>query len=304
MKRAPFLGAGAAAFLTGCGGNHLVRALPGVAALKGQSRPNLANARRVPEVADAIPDYVLTRPIVGEAARFDGAVAPLGWLLCQGQTLSIAENQHLFKVLGTIAGGDGKTTFKLPNGRALIVAAGGVFPSVPAVFAQSSRHMSHTDSLGPGARPAPLRMPKFNLEKTAAERQLVARAVQVGRPSPVPLSHEVRQRIERGNDDARTASLERLSAANRGRLESAVAAVLDGRMTVRDAVGAMASSLSDGEAEALLAVHDDMVRAFRGGGSPAEHRDLRLEGAYFVVGIAFTREQKQALWEREKRTLR
>jgi hypothetical protein len=65
----------------------------------------------------------------------------------------------------------------------------------------------------------------------------------------------------------------------------------------------MESSLSDGEAQALLDVHDAMVRAFRGGG-PAEHPNLRLEGAYFVVGIAFTREQNRALWERQKRTLR
>ncbi len=303
MKRAPFLGAGAAAFLTGCGGNHLVRALPGVAALRGQSRPNLANARLVPAAADAIPDYVVSRPIVGEAARFDGAVAPLGWLLCKGQTLPIAGNRLLYNVLGTMAGGDGKTTFKLPNARAMIVAAGGVFPSTPAVFAQSSRHMSHTDSLGPGARPAPPRMPTSNWQKTAAERQLAARAIAAGPPSPVPLLPELRERIERGNDAARTASLDLLGTANRSRLASAVAAVADGEMTIRDAVSVMESSLSDGEAGALLAVHDAMVRAFRGGG-PAEHPNLRLEGAYFVVGIAFTREQKQTMWEREKRALR
>ncbi len=303
MKRAPFLGAGAAAFLTGCGGNHLVRALPGVAALKGQSRPNLANARLVPAAADAIPDDVIARPIVGEAARFDGAVAPLGWLLCKGQTLPIAENQHLFKVLGTMAGGDGKTTFALPNARALIVAAGGVFPSSPTVFAQSRRHMTHTDSLGPAARSAPPRMPKSSFEKTAAERQLVARAIQVGRPSPLPLTQDVKERIERGNEDARTAMLARLSDANRGRLQSAVTAVLEGRLTVRDAVGMMESWLSDGEAQALLDVHDAMVRAFRGGGS-AEHPNLRLEGAYFALTIVFTRAQKQALWAREKRALR
>ncbi len=302
MKRAPFLGAGAAAFLTGCGGNHLVRALPGVAALKGTSRPDLANARLVPAVADAIPDYVLQRPIVGETARFDGASAPLGWLACQGQTLTVAENQHLFKILGAMAGGDGKTTFKLPNARALIVAAGGVFPSTPAIFTQSGRHTSRTDSLGRGARPAALRMKQTNWEKSAAERQLVSRAIQVGRPAPVPVPSDVKERIERGNAGARSAVLERLSAANRGRLEAALAAAVDGRMTIHGAVLAMASSLSDGEADALLAIHDAMVRDFRGGGS-GEHRDPRLEGAYFAVGIAFTREQKQALWAREKREL-
>lgn len=303
MKRAPFLGAGAAAFLTGCGGTHLVRALPGVAALKGQSRPNLANARLVPAAADAIPDYVVTRPIVGEAARFDGAVAPLGWLLCKGQTLTIAENQHLFKVLGSIAGGDGKTTFALPKARALIIAAGGVFPSTPAIFTQSGRHTSHTDSLGPGARPAPLAMKKTNWEKTAAERQLMTQAIRVGRPAPAPLASDVKERIERGNAEARSAVLERLSPANRAQLEAALDAAVAGRTTLYGAVTALASSLSDGEAQALLEIHDGMVRAFRGGGSN-EHRNPRLEGAYFAVGIGMTREQKQALWEREKRELR
>ncbi len=75
-------------------------------------------------------------------------------------------------------------------------------------------------------------------------------------------------------------------------------------MTVRGAVGVMESSLSDGEAAALLDVHDAMVRAFRGGGGSAEHPNLRLEAAYFMLGIVFTREQKRALWAREKRELR
>jgi Phage Tail Collar Domain len=303
LKRAPFLGAGAAAFLTGCGANHLVRALPGVAALKGTSRPDLSNARLVPAVADAIPDYVVQRPIVGETARFDGAAAPLGWLACQGQTLTVAENQHLFKILGSMAGGDGKTTFALPKGRALIIAAGGVFPSTPRVFAQSGRHTSRADSLGPGARPAALRMKPTSWEKTAAERQLVTRAIQVGRPSPAPVPSDVKDRIERGNAAARSAVLERLSAANRARLEAALEAVVDGRTTLHGAVLATASSLSDGEADALLGIHDAMVRDFRGGGASEPHRNLRLEAAYFAVGIAFTREQKQALWAREKREL-
>ncbi len=38
-----------------------------------------------------------------------------GWMFCQGQTLSITQNEPLFAVIGTTYGGDGQTTFKLPN---------------------------------------------------------------------------------------------------------------------------------------------------------------------------------------------
>src|SRR5271170_1941307 len=41
--------------------------------------------------------------------------APLGWALCNGQILSIAQNTALFSLLGTIYGGDGVSTFALPN---------------------------------------------------------------------------------------------------------------------------------------------------------------------------------------------
>ncbi len=129
----------------------------------------------------------------------------------------------------------------------------------------------------------------------------MTRAIQVGRPSPVPVPSDVKDRIERGNAAARSAVLERLSAANRARLEAAVETVVNGRTTLHGAVLATASVLSDGEADALLGIHDAMVRDFAGASEP--HRNLRLEAAYFAVGIAFTREQKQALWAREKREL-
>lgn len=41
--------------------------------------------------------------------------APRGWALCQGQTMSIAQNTALYSLLGTFYGGDGRTTFNLPN---------------------------------------------------------------------------------------------------------------------------------------------------------------------------------------------
>ena len=54
-------------------------------------------------------------PFLGEIRAFAGNFAPLGWALCQGQVLPIAENDALFALIGTTYGGDGQTTFALPN---------------------------------------------------------------------------------------------------------------------------------------------------------------------------------------------
>jgi len=52
---------------------------------------------------------------LGEIRTFAGNFAPAGWALCQGQLLAIAENDALFTLIGTTYGGDGQTTFALPN---------------------------------------------------------------------------------------------------------------------------------------------------------------------------------------------
>lgn len=54
-------------------------------------------------------------PYVGEIRIFAGNFAPNGWLFCEGQLLSIAENEVLFQLIGTTYGGDGQSTFALPN---------------------------------------------------------------------------------------------------------------------------------------------------------------------------------------------
>lgn len=54
-------------------------------------------------------------PLLGEIKLFAGNFAPKGWYTCEGQTLSIAQNTALFSLLGTTYGGDGMTTFKLPD---------------------------------------------------------------------------------------------------------------------------------------------------------------------------------------------
>ena len=53
--------------------------------------------------------------IIGEIRMFAGNFAPYGWAFCQGQILPIAQNTALFSLLGTTYGGDGRTTFALPD---------------------------------------------------------------------------------------------------------------------------------------------------------------------------------------------
>jgi microcystin-dependent protein len=57
----------------------------------------------------------LSSPFVAEIRMFCSNFAPVGWALCNGQLLPISQNTALFSILGTTYGGDGKTTFALPN---------------------------------------------------------------------------------------------------------------------------------------------------------------------------------------------
>ena len=57
----------------------------------------------------------MTDQFVGEIRIFTGNFAPTGWALCNGQLMPISQNTALFSLLGTFYGGDGKSTFALPN---------------------------------------------------------------------------------------------------------------------------------------------------------------------------------------------
>ena len=57
----------------------------------------------------------MAQPYVGEIRLFAGNFAPAGWMLCDGQLLPISENETLFNLIGTTYGGDGQSTFGLPD---------------------------------------------------------------------------------------------------------------------------------------------------------------------------------------------
>ena len=54
-------------------------------------------------------------PLLGQIEIFAFEFAPSGWMICDGQLLSIADFQALFSLIGTTYGGDGRTTFALPK---------------------------------------------------------------------------------------------------------------------------------------------------------------------------------------------
>ena len=105
----------------------------------------------------------MSEPFVGEIRMFAGNFAPRGWAFCDGQLLALSQNDALFSLLGTIYGGDGRTTFGLPDmrGRLPIHAGSGPGLSPRRLGAKlgteeetilSATLPSHTHTLGANAQ--------------------------------------------------------------------------------------------------------------------------------------------------------
>lgn len=80
-----------------------------LAAPAAQAAPRGLGLRRGPNGTQG------SEPFVGEIMLFTGNFAPTGWAICAGQLLPISQNTTLFSLLGTYYGGDGRSTFALPN---------------------------------------------------------------------------------------------------------------------------------------------------------------------------------------------
>ena len=72
----------------------------------------------------------MSEPFLGEIIMFGGNFAPRGWMICDGQLLAISSNSALFSILGTIYGGDGRTTFALPDLRGRVAMGEGNGPGL------------------------------------------------------------------------------------------------------------------------------------------------------------------------------
>jgi len=102
-------------------------------------------------------------PFLGSIVMFAGNFAPRGWALCDGQLLPISQYSALFSILGTTYGGDGRTTFALPDLRGRVSIHPGNGPGLPsyrlgerggasAVTLTEAQMPSHNHAVVPGAR--------------------------------------------------------------------------------------------------------------------------------------------------------
>lgn len=76
-------------------------------------------------------DRLMSEGFLGEVRIFAGNFAPRGWADCNGQVLAISQNSALFSILGTTYGGDGRTTFALPDLRGRMPIGSGQGPGLP-----------------------------------------------------------------------------------------------------------------------------------------------------------------------------
>jgi microcystin-dependent protein len=76
----------------------------------------------------------MAEPFIGEIRMFGGNFAPAGWAFCDGSQLAISENSALFTLIGTTYGGDGQTTFNLPDLRGRLPVHQGTNPHTGGSF--------------------------------------------------------------------------------------------------------------------------------------------------------------------------
>lgn len=116
----------------------------------------------------------MVQPYVGEIRMFAGNFAPAGWMFCEGQLLSISENETLFQLIGTTYGGDGQETFALPDlrgripvhqGNGFILAETG---GVEEVTLTVNQIPSHTHPLLASTGPGQSNTPGGNLTAESA----------------------------------------------------------------------------------------------------------------------------------------
>jgi len=122
----------------------------------------------------------MAQPYVGEIRMFAGSFPPVGWSMCDGQPVPISQNDTLFILLGTMYGGDGESTFNLPNMVSRIPMHFGTGPDgvtyqiaeaagVESVTLTTQQIPSHNHAFLGSTTAATLTSPSSNLVATSAQ---------------------------------------------------------------------------------------------------------------------------------------
>ena len=116
---------------------------------------------------------------IGELKLFAGNFAPRNWAFCNGQLIAVASNSALFSILGTTYGGDGQTSFALPDLRGRVPVSPGVGPGLSNIV-QGQRMGSERNVIAPANLPQiPVKVSSANGNKaTPAAGDSIAKAVE------------------------------------------------------------------------------------------------------------------------------
>jgi microcystin-dependent protein len=134
------------------GNNWVARQIPAQIHSMANHMPPYQGINYIIALQGTFPSRASVNPFIGEVIMFAGNFAPRGWALCDGQLLAISSYSALFSILGTTYGGDGRTTFGLPDLRGRVPVHAGSGPGLPnvrlgakagAVTHNHDSHISH-----------------------------------------------------------------------------------------------------------------------------------------------------------------
>jgi microcystin-dependent protein len=119
-------------------------------------------------------------PFVGQIMMFAGNYAPNGYAFCNGQTIGISQNQALFALIGTTYGGNGTTTFQLPNFQSRLPVGQGTRAGLsPYILGQAAG----TPQVTLGLPTMPSHTHTLNATQTSANATAIGSSVLPGKPT-------------------------------------------------------------------------------------------------------------------------
>ncbi len=128
--------------------------------------------------------------VLGTIMIFAGNFAPRSWALCEGQLLAISSNTSLFSILGTTYGGDGRTTFALPDLRGRVSFQQGSGPGLPT-YSLGQKGGSDTNVLNVNNLPAHSHAGSLNVSSANASQSAATADSTIATPGSTSLDSKI-----------------------------------------------------------------------------------------------------------------